>query len=122
MAIYFMGEKEQRAMREARLRAINDAREVLFFKQSSVGPLDEDELASDTLTGIENLLTPSMIKKTLRCRERCFSAVFKEQTKQIESGCYDPERIAYASRLRSAWSVKRAEEIGHQQHNSSCRM
>ena len=44
-------------------------------------------------------------------------AVFDEQAKQLKLGIYNPDKLAYASQLRSMWAVKRAKAIGHHQSN-----
>ena len=71
------------------------------------------------LTGIENHLTPGLMKQTMACTKGCWNAVLDEQERQDASGCCDPNRIASASQKYSRWATRRSLNIGiHHQMNS----
>ena len=65
-----------------------------------------------TLVGIENTVTPAMIKRIQARRARCINAVLKEQDNQDSTGIYDPERLARVSSHYSKSSRERARSIG----------
>ena len=71
------------------------------------------------LTGIENLLTPGLARKTMACRIGCLNAVLDEQARQDASGCCDPNRIARASQKYSRWATRRSLNIGIMHHQMS---
>ena len=71
------------------------------------------------LTGIENLLTLGMVRKTMACRNGCWNAVLDEQERQYASGCCDPNRIASASQKYSRWATQRSLNIGIMHHQMS---
>ena len=54
----------------------------------------EEVFGSCTLTGIENLLTPCVSKKSIYCTAKCLNAVLNEQVRQTESGEHDPDKLA----------------------------
>ena len=60
------------------------------------------------LTGMENLLTPGLTKKSMARKRGCWDAVLDEQEKQDTSGRYDPDRLARASQEYSRWATRRA--------------
>ena len=64
------------------------------------------------LTGIEHILTPSIIKKTKACRARRIRAVLDEQERQASSGIYDADRLALVSFQCSKSAARRAHKIG----------
>ena len=64
------------------------------------------------LTGIENILTPKLIKRKRACRARCINAVLDEQERQDLAGIYDADRIAFVSHQCSESAAKRAHKIG----------
>ena len=69
-------------------------------------------------TGIENLLTPSLMKKTMALKRRCWDAVLDEQEKQDASGYCDPDRLARAAENYSRWATERALKIAIMNHTS----
>ena len=71
------------------------------------------------LTGIENLLTPGLARKTMACKKGCWNAVLDEQERQDASGCCDPNRIANASKKYSRWATRRSLNIGLMHHQMS---
>ena len=68
-------------------------------------------------TGIENLLTPSLMKKTMAIKRRCWDAVLDEQERQDASGYCDPD-IARAAENYSRWATERALKIAIMSHTS----
>ena len=71
------------------------------------------------LTGIENLLTPCLARKTMACKKGCWNAVLDEQEKQDASGCCDADGIARASQKYSRWAAQRSLKIGIMHHHMS---
>ena len=63
-------------------------------------------------TGIENLLTPGLMKKTMACKRGCWNAVLDEQERQDASGYCDPDRLARAAENYSRWATRRSLKIG----------
>ena len=70
------------------------------------------------LTGIENLLTPGLVKRTIACKRGCWNAVLDEQDRQDASGCHDPDRIAHAAHEYSIQTARRSLKIGMMHHVS----
>ena len=70
------------------------------------------------LTGIENLLTPGLVKRTMACKRGCWNAVLDEQERQDASGCHDPDRIAHAAHEYSRRTARRSLKIGLMHHVS----
>lgn len=66
----------------------------------------------DRLTGIEHLISPSVIRAIKHRRAECSKAVLREQQRQVESGIYDPDSVAFASHSHSKHAAKRARAIG----------
>ena len=71
------------------------------------------------LTGMENLLTPGLTKKSMARKRGCWDAVLDEQEKQDASGRYDPDRLARASQEYSRWAARRSLKIGMMHQVSS---
>ena len=63
-------------------------------------------------TGIENLLTPSLMKKAMALKRGYRNAVLYEQERQDASGYCDPDRLARAAENYSRWATKRSLIIG----------
>ena len=63
------------------------------------------------INGLENNLSPKMSKKVFVNRRRRCIDVLAEQSRQDETGEYDPEQLASVSRRYSKWSVKRANQL-----------
>ena len=70
------------------------------------------------LTGIENLLTPSLVRKSMACKAGYRDAILDEQDRQDASGCYDPIKLACAAEDYSRWATKRSVMIGTMHHMS----
>jgi len=66
----------------------------------------------DRLTGIEHLISPSAIRAIKHRRAECSKAVLREQQRQVETGIYDPDSLAFASHGHSKHASKRARAIG----------
>ena len=61
--------------------------------------VESQHLMNDcSLVGIENLLTPKIIK--------CVEAVLNEEERQFRTGEYDMDRLAAVSSQYSKWSVQ----------------
>ena len=101
---------------------ISYERAVVEVHQALLSRLPLPEVLDETLHathGIENMLTPSIMKKRKESRMTPWSVVLLEQEKQNEFGEYNPFKIAAASRRHSEWSVARAKKVGKYQSNSS---
>lgn len=59
-------------------------------------------------TGIENVLTPKLVKKSKLRRVCCWNAVLGEQERQYSYGEYDPVKLAKQSTYYSSCSAERA--------------
>ena len=68
-----------------------------------------------TLTGIEKILIPNNVTKTIQRRKEHRWAVFEQQQRQREFGKSSPVMIALKSRCHSVWDAKRAQQIGSEQ-------
>lgn len=98
------------------MRAVVEVHQALLSRLPLPEVLDETLHATH---GIENMLTPSLMKKRKESRMTLWSVVLLEQEKQNEFGEYNPFKIAAASRRHSEWSVARAQKVGKYQSNSS---
>ena len=98
------------AMRKANQCSVREASEALHDDSNAAASFD-----SDTLTGIENLLTPALIERTRANHVNCVRAVLKEQARQALTGEYDPVKIARESRTHSIYSKKRALKVAFYQ-------
>lgn len=78
---------------------------------------DSDDIFQGcVLTGVENLLTPTIMKKSVARRVGRLQAVLDEQDRQVEEQGYcDPDKLASVSRRYSKASMQRAEKIGMMQ-------
>ena len=70
------------------------------------------------LTGIENLLTPGLVKRTMALKRGCWNAVLDEQDRQDACGYCDPDRLARAAENYSRWATERALKIAIMNHMS----
>ena len=105
------------AMKKANQCSVMEASEALH-EASSMFTNDSNAAASfdrDTLTGIENLLTPALFKRTRASQVNCVRAVLKEQARQALTGEYDPVKIARKSRTHSIYSKTRALKVAFYQ-------
>eukprot|EP01083_Nonionella_stella_P234669 825889_1 len=109
----FYSEKEYETMKYVRQQAVEDVgRRYTLLSFSDHVLYDVSEVfGCCTLTGIENLLTPDISEKSIKCIARCRRAVLKEQARQIDSGDHDPDKLATVSQFRSIWAVERAKKI-----------
>ena len=95
-----------------RVRAITSSTSNDADAASSSPQAESLHLMDDCLlVGIENVLTPKIIKKKLAMRRRCVEAVLNEEERQYLSGECDVEKLAAISAHYSKWSVQRAEQI-----------
>ena len=102
-------------MRLSTLRCIHDARKIL--NQNSSSSLDSETMNEvlDTndvvLIGIENMLTPNIIKQMKATREQHMRAISTEQEAQACVGVFDADRLATVSRYYSKSVARRAHSI-----------
>jgi len=102
--------KDYREMRVETTKAVLQAR--LAFTSVKSESKEVNEMDEVTLTGIENILTSGIIKKTKACRVQHINAVLEEQKSQACAGVYDADRLSSVSRHHSKSSAKRARTIG----------
>ena len=102
--------KDYREMRVETTKAVLQAR--LAFTSVKSESKEVNEMDEVTLTGIENILTSGIIKKTKACRAHHINAVLEEQKSQACAGVYDAHRLSSVSRHYSKSSAKRARTIG----------
>ena len=104
------------AMRIAARRAAQDVQKRVLKLRSSSGSDSADvadELDSCTLVGIENMLSPNIIKKTRASIMQCRRAVLDEQARQDESNHeYDPDRLASVAQHHTQWATTRGHNNG----------
>mmetsp|Transcript_33258 Transcript_33258/g.59894 ORF Transcript_33258/g.59894 Transcript_33258/m.59894 type:complete len:163 (+) Transcript_33258:123-611(+) len=104
-------DNEYKAMRIANIQAVQDVRRIDLSPSSNL--VDGAEALEDCVTtGIENLLTSSITKKSKARRAQCSNAVLDEQERQDSSGEYDSIKLACVSNHYSKWSTRRARAIG----------
>jgi len=82
------------------------------YKSVSICPEEGGVFQGCNLTGIENFLTPSLIKKSVARKRQRLNAVLDEQVRQYASGCFDPHRLALVSQCYSKSSIQRSLKIG----------
>ena len=100
--------KDYKAMRVELKKSVQGARKALdSFSSTNQGLVD-----GVIFTGVENLVTLEMIKRTQDRRDQHINAVLKEQGKQKSVGIYDADRLAHVSYQYSKSSGARAFEIG----------
>ena len=103
-------EEDYRNFKRDSKRAIKEARRLLSF------PDDDDSVRAlhecVVITGIENSLTPELLRRSATAKILRTNAVLNEQDRQDSMGIYDEERLAMISRQCSEWSVQRAVKIG----------
>ena len=78
--------------------------------------------AEAELTGIENLLTPGLMKKSRALKRGCWNAVLGEQDRQDACGYCDPGVLALAAKDYSRRATQRAQKIAimnHERRHSS---
>ena len=105
-------------MREETKRSVHRARKALDeqLSSSSASELHGAHAVRDVsdvvLTGIENILTPNMIKRTKACRAKYIAAVLVEQEAQARAGVFDADRLACVANHFSRSATRRAHTIG----------
>ena len=109
----YFTEDDYKAFRKANLKAVVKVHQSYL---SLLGPKSQEESDEDLdcsilTTGLENLLTPTIIKQTAQRKKEVRQAVLDEQKHQQEHGYHDRFMIAHASRCHSALGVKRAQRI-----------
>ena len=104
----FYSKADYQVMKDDRSCSVNDAR----ARRLSLHGGFREELNCCLSAGIENFIDPNIMWKVLRGRKERVTAVLREQDRQTSSGIVDQEALAYVSKLRSMWAVKRAEKIG----------
>lgn len=110
----FYSKEDVYNMKRARRRAVKKVRQR--HEMIASGQCFNDEVFNScSWVGIENLLTPGIIKKTVTSRDQCVHAVLEEQMRQAAYGECDPFRLAHVSHLSSKWAVNRAKKIGFYQ-------
>ena len=110
--LYYSSE-DYKAMRVNTKKAVRRANKVLGALSSSSDSESEHDINEDLiLTGIENILTPAIIKRTRSCRAQYTNAVLDEQERQDSAGLYDADRLACISHQYSKSAVRRAHKIG----------
>ena len=113
VAQFYYSSKDYKAMRLATKNAVRQANEVLGALSSSSDQESEHGIDEDLiLAGIENILTPAIIKRTRSCRAQYTKAVLDEQERQDSTGLYDADRLAFVSHQYSKSAVRRAHKIG----------
>ena len=76
---------------------------------------DADAFKGCDLTGLENLLTPELIRKTAARKWAHMCAVIGEQERQADEASEDADRLALVAGTSSGASRKRAMAIGMMQ-------
>ena len=109
-ALWYCGE-EFRKMRLDTKRAVRRFHKLQQSWKDSAA--DSNNIAEgmarcSDLTGIENLLSNNIIRKTKKARVLCWDAVLNEQTRQYEQNLRDPDKVAVAARSHTQWSGRRA--------------
>ena len=108
----WFSQKEYREMKMANRRAVQTAYRRYLSISSGNSSDWHEPFDPSSMVGIENMLTPGLIKKSQAARERRLRAVLSEQERQDEAGEYDPDKLAQVSQTFSKWSTKRASTIG----------
>ena len=113
-------DQDYRSMKKVnRIEVVKEVhKKYLMLSTNQEGGSEVDYTELTCLAGLENLLTPKIIKKAKASRRKCLNAVLEEQSQQ-ESGerQEDPDKLAALSRRHSEWSAKRAIVIGKLQSN-----
>ena len=111
--------KEYEEMRADIKRSVEDTRRRMSSLSSTSSDSEQDDANLSLLvTGIENLVSPGVIKKLFSSRMCHVRAVLNEQARQERSGRCDPDRLARVSQSHTEWANKRARTIGMLQHRS----
>lgn len=111
-------DKDYKATRKENKRVVQELHQIhvsLSSISSQAESADNEEVFGGcVMTGIENLLTPRIIKKSHACMTKRRNAVLSEQEheRQNQVGERDPYKLACMSHLHSSRSIKRAHKIG----------
>mmetsp|Transcript_16801 Transcript_16801/g.32778 ORF Transcript_16801/g.32778 Transcript_16801/m.32778 type:complete len:197 (-) Transcript_16801:200-790(-) len=76
----------------------------------------QDQVTNDDLiqfVGIETCLSESLLKRTVKRREKHIHSVLAEQQRQEKLNIHDSDLLGCVSEMSSKWSVNRAAAIGH---------
>mmetsp|Transcript_1174 Transcript_1174/g.2427 ORF Transcript_1174/g.2427 Transcript_1174/m.2427 type:complete len:192 (-) Transcript_1174:72-647(-) len=89
-----------------------------YLKSTSkmVAKKPQDQVTNDDLiqcVGIETYLSESLLKRTVKRREKHIHSVLAEQQRQEELNMHDSDLLGCVSEMSSKWSVNRAAAIGH---------
>ena len=106
-------QQDYKAMRVANKQAVLHAHRRLGDAMSLSSSSSIDDQEDGCLTGIENILTPSAIRKTKARRMQCTRAILLEQDRQYEAGVDDPEKLARISRHYSTPASRKAQKVGY---------
>ena len=109
----FYSDEDYEAMKKARIHAVNNARRIL--RAYDAGGIDQAinfEALRIWSIGIEKLIDPERYEKLMWCKNKCRTAVLKEQKRQCCAGEHNPDRLALASRRCSAFAMNTAVAIG----------
>jgi len=83
-----------------------DVRQMIKIIESQ----DNEAFQKSVITGIENVLSRDLIKKTMARRADCVRAVLNEQ--DLQHDYYDADRLAAASMQYSRAAVQKSVKIG----------
>ena len=83
--------KEMRAANKQVVRQVHKRYGTMSSSSCPSDPSGNDEQGDTYLNGIENILSPSVIKKTKVRRLQCTNAVLAEQERQYHAGVNDLE-------------------------------
>ena len=106
--------KDYKGMRLAtKLAVLRAQKKLLSISTSDLESMeDPDEMGDAIVTGIENLLTPNIIRRTKARRNQCIQTVLQEQESQYRRRKFDPESLAHASYHHSRTAERNAWTIG----------
>lgn len=107
--------KDYKAFKVQQKKSVQSARHSLDVISASNQDMKTKVRQMDAvdITGIENVVTPAMIQRALKCRNQCINAVLDEQDRQdAKNGRVDADRLAQVSCQYSKYSRKRAQNIG----------
>ena len=106
--------KDYKSFRAENKRSLQNARKALDAISASDLEMKEKVRQTDVIdmTGIENMITPTMIKRAIAHRAEYFNAVLNEQDQQESAGIFDADKLAKVSSQHSKSSRRRAQNIG----------
>lgn len=104
--------REYDAFKRENRRDVRDVHRLLDASSSNNTNKDVLLPGDCVLTGIENLLTPRLIRRSVATKSGLTGAVLAEQERQYAGGTRDEERMARIARHYSERSVRRSTAIG----------